>query len=96
MSLEGFFSTKFIAFVDNHKTTFLLIVLLAAVVYQYIDRAKIENRYFEENKRLNEKNIELTFKTLEYERERSERLEFILDNLKRNPLPVPPEIKNVK
>jgi hypothetical protein len=71
----------FITFVEKHKLTFLLVALLAANVYQYIHNSQVDQRFFDENKRLNEKNIELTFKTLEYERQRSERLEFLLNNL---------------
>lgn len=85
--MQGMLTKEFLSFVETHKTTFLLVVLVIAIVYQYIDRARVENRYYEENKRLNEKNIELTFKTLEYERERSERLEFLLNNLSKNPPP---------
>lgn len=86
--MENMLSKSFLSFVETHKTTFLLVILLMAVIYQYVDGQKRESRFFEENKRLNEKNIELTFKTLEYERERSERLEFLLNTLSKNPPPI--------
>lgn len=83
--MDSLLSKSYLSFIEKHKTTFLLVVLLIAVVYQYYDRVKMENRFFEENRRLNEKNIELTFKTLEYERQRSERLEFLFNTLSKNP-----------
>lgn len=85
--MESFFSKGFIEFVERRRATFLIIVLIAAVVYQYLDNAKQENKYFEENKRLHERNIELVMKNLEYERKRSEKLEYLLNNLNRNTQP---------
>lgn len=82
--MEQILSKGFIEFVEKHKTTFLLVVLLAANVYQYIHSSRIDQRFFDENKRLHEKNMELIFKNLEYERERSEKLEYLLNNLTRN------------
>ena len=83
--MENLFSKEFLSFVDRHKTVFLMVVFLTAIVYLYVDKNSSDNRYADEIRKLNEKNLELTIKTLEYERERSGRYEFILNNLSKNP-----------
>lgn len=84
--MANMFSKEFIETVDRHKMTFLLIVLLLANGYQYIrDGNKMKDMH-DENKALNEKIQDLTYKNLEYEKIRSERLEYLLNNLSKNPV----------
>jgi len=82
---------KFIEAVGRNKIAFLLIVLLGSNVYQYVQGNATINKYQETNQKLNDKNIELTERALQYERVRSERYEFLLSNL-----PKPQSLANVK
>ena len=72
---------KFLVWVSKNKSTFLLVVLLLGNVYQYMDRRSSEDQYDTEKKALNEKIQQINTETLEYERMRSEKLEFLLNNL---------------
>lgn len=70
-----------IPLVDKHKFTFLLIILLLANGYQYIDNKMDQRACAAEAKLLNERLYNLTTETYQYERKRSEKLEFILNTI---------------
>ena len=66
-----------IAFISKNKNTFytfLILALISANVYQYL-----ENR--REERALNQRLDQLSQETIKYERQRSERFEFLLNAL---------------
>ncbi len=69
------------SWISKNKYTFMLVVLLAGNIYQYIDRKSSDNKYFEESKRLNTLIKDMGEQSLLYERQRSEKLEFLFNNL---------------
>lgn len=73
---------KFLTWVSKNKTTFLLVVLLAGNVYQYTDGKASKDQYEAQIKALTDKLEQVTTETLQYERMRSEKLEFLLSNFK--------------
>lgn len=75
------FDTNFMGWVGNNKMTFLLIILLAGNIYQYIEGGKRENAILDENRKLNQIIQDNEQKSIDYERNRSERLEFLLNSL---------------
>ena len=72
---------KFLVWVSKNKSTFLLVVLLLANGYQYVDRKTSQDQYDVDKKALNDKIQQITNEELEYERMRSEKMEFLLNNL---------------
>lgn len=81
MDLTDLLKEKFLVWVSKNKATFLLVVLLLGNAYQYIDRKALEKDTSEEIKKLNDKIQEINNESVEYERVRSEKLEFLLSNL---------------
>lgn len=75
---------KFLTWVSKNRGTFLLAVLLTAVAYQYMDNKKSAGQYEETIKGLNDKIQQMSKESLEYERNRSERLEILLNSLPKN------------
>lgn len=64
--------------------TFLLIILISGNVYQYIERNNREDSFMEENKRLNQVIHDSEQRAIDYERIRSEKLEYLLSNLSKS------------
>jgi len=81
MDLTDLLKEKFLVTVSKNKASFLLVVLLLGNVYQYIDKNSMEKDDAAEIKKLNDKIQEITKESVEYERVRSEKLEFLLTNL---------------
>lgn len=67
--------------IGKNKYTFLLVVLLLGNIYQYIEGRKLEVRCMEDTMKLNETIKKIGESALEYERRRSEKLEYIVNNL---------------
>lgn len=76
--------TKLLTFISKNKIVFALVVLLAGNVYQYIQRDSLIAQSNEEKKELNQKIQDRDKLSIDYERERSEKLEFLLSNLAKN------------
>lgn len=68
-------------FISRNKITFALVVLLAGNIYQYIQRDQAMAQRNEEVKQLNQQIRDRDKQSIEYERERSDKLEFLLSNL---------------
>jgi hypothetical protein len=81
MDLTDLLKEKFLIWVSKNKATFLLVVLLLGNVYQYMDRKSLETTDNEERRKLNDQIQQITKESVEYERVRSEKLEFLLSNL---------------
>lgn len=81
MGLTEILNEKFLVAVSKNKMSFLLVVLLLGNVYQYIDRNNVEAQYDDDKKKLNEQIQEINKESVQYERTRSEKLEFLLRNL---------------
>lgn len=81
MDLTDLLKEKFLIWVSKNKASFLLVVLLLGNVYQYLDGNAIEKDYDGEVRKLNDKIQEIGKESVEYERVRSEKLEFLLSNL---------------
>lgn len=81
MDLTDLLKEKFLVWISRNKASFLLVVLLLGNVYQYIDRNNLDKDNSEEKRKLNDKIQEITKESVEYERVRSEKLEFLLSNL---------------
>lgn len=73
--------TKLLAFISKNKITFALVALLVGNIYQYIQRDSLIASSNEEKKELNQKIQDMGKQSVDYERERSEKLEFLLSNL---------------
>lgn len=84
----NYLSKNFVEFAEKHSKTILIIVLIAGNVYQYIHAHNIADKVSVEIKALHDKNVELNIKNLEYERNRSERFEYLLNTLSRTQSPV--------
>lgn len=76
--------TKLLSFISKNKIVFALVVLLAGNVYQYLQRDSLIAQSNEEKKELNQKIQDRDRLSIDYERERSEKLEFLLSNLAKN------------
>lgn len=81
MDLTDLLKERFLVWVSKNKEVFFLVVLLLGNVYQYIDRKSLETSYTESTKKLNEQIQQMNKESIEYERVRSEKLEFLLSNL---------------
>lgn len=81
MDLTDVLKEKFLVWISKNKETFFLVVLLLGNVYQYIDRKSLEKDYAQERAKLNEQIQQINKESVEYERVRSEKLEFLLSNL---------------
>lgn len=73
--------TKLLAFIGRNRYTFMLVVLLVGNVYQYIDNKSLVAMCSQEKKDLNQKIIDMQTEATQYERQRSEKLEFLLNSL---------------
>jgi len=62
-------------------TTFAIVVLLTGNIYQYIQKDQLASQDDADKKELNQKLQDKDKESLEYERQRSEKLEFLLSNL---------------
>lgn len=71
-------------FISKNKLTFALVVFLAGNVYQYYQRDQAMSQRNQEIKELNQQIRDRDKQSLEYERERSDKLEFLLSNLAKN------------
>lgn len=72
-------------FISRNKLTFLLVVLLLGNIYQYIEKTNIIKDSNQDKKDLNQKILDLNNQSILYERQRSEKLEFLLSNLAKTP-----------
>lgn len=81
MDLTDLLKEKFLVWISKNKASFLLVVLLLGNAYQYIDRNSAEKDYNEQVRKLNDKIQEIGKESVDYERIRSEKLEFLLSNL---------------
>jgi hypothetical protein len=72
---------KSMIWISKNRSTFILVVLLSGNMYQYLDRKAIQRDSDLEKKNLNEKIQQISKETMEYERVRSEKLEYLLNNL---------------
>jgi len=81
MDLTDLLKEKFLVWVSKNKASFLLVVLLLGNVYQYIDRNTADKNSTEAIKKLNDRIQEISTESMNYERIRSEKLEFLLSNL---------------
>jgi len=72
---------KLLGFISKNKMTFMLVVLLVGNIYQYIDNKAIVAQANQDKKDLNQKIVDMQREATEYERQRSEKLEFLLTSL---------------
>jgi len=72
---------KLLSFISKNKMTFMLVVLLVGNIYQYIDNKALVAQANDEKKELNQKIIDMNKEATQYERQRSEKLEFLLTSL---------------
>lgn len=94
MDLTDLLKEKFLVWISKNKASFMLVVLLLGNAYQYMDRKKLEDDTNEEKKKLNEQIQQITKESVEYERVRSEKLEFLLSNLAKYQDDGPPKTQN--
>lgn len=74
----------YLTWVSKNKNTFMMVALLIGNVYQYMDRKVLEEEYKTDQK-LRQGEIEKTTKeAIDYERQRSERYEILLNNLSKS------------
>lgn len=73
--------TQLLRFISKNRVTTALVVLLAGNIYQYVQRDGMIEKDNEEKRQLNQKLQDQNAQTIEYERVRSEKLEFLLSNL---------------
>jgi hypothetical protein len=76
---------KLLSFISKNKMTFMLVVLLIGNIYQYIDNRAIAAQASEDKKELTQKILEINKEATQYERQRSEKLEFLLSSLAKTP-----------
>lgn len=81
MDLTDLLKEKFLIWVSKNKETFFLVILLLGNVYQYVNRVSLEKDYADSTRKLNEQIQQINKESVEYERIRSEKLEFLLTNL---------------
>jgi len=75
------FDTQLLRFISKNMTTFAIVVLLTGNIYQYIQKDQLASQDDADKKELNQKLQDKDKESLEYERQRSEKLEFLLSNL---------------
>ncbi len=75
------FDKKLLAWISSNKTTFFLVILLLGNIYQYIDGRELQKAKAASEQAWAQKVEELNKQSIEYERIRSEKLEFLLSNL---------------
>lgn len=88
-SISSVLTQEFLAWVSRNKVTFIIVVLIAGNVYQYMDRSAIEVQASADKKALNEQILKLSNDAIDYERRRSDKLEFLIRSLP-NTNPNPP------
>lgn len=71
----------FMTWVAKNKNTFILVILIAGNIYQYMQNIEAQKRTFVEEQRLNSLIKEIQNSSIEYERVRGEKLEFLLNHL---------------
>jgi hypothetical protein len=71
----------FVSWVAKNKMTFLMLILITGNVYQYVEKINSDNKFIDEQRRLNQVIQDMEQKSVEYERGRSEKLEYLLNNL---------------
>lgn len=59
----------------------MLVILLIGNIYQYVDNKAIAAKASEDKKELTQKILDINKEATQYERQRSEKLEFLLSNL---------------
>jgi DNA primase large subunit len=82
--MSGFLSLlnqEFLTWISKNKVTFMLVILIAGNIYQYMDRTSVITRCEAEKKALNEQIQKLSNESIDYERRRSEKLEFLIQAL---------------
>lgn len=80
-NITSILTQEFLAWISRNRITFIIVVLLAANVYQYMDRAAIEVQSNADKKALNEQILKLSNDAVDYERRRSDKLEFLIRSL---------------
>jgi hypothetical protein len=72
---------EFLAWISKNKFTFILVVSMAGNVYQYMDKSTFSAQCDIDKKVLNEQIQKLSAEEIDYERRRSEKLEFLIQAL---------------
>lgn len=80
-SISSVLTQEFLAWISRNRITFIIVVLLAGNVYQYMDRSAIEQQANADKKALNDQILKLNMDALDYEHRRSEKLEFLIRSL---------------
>lgn len=73
--------TKLLLFISKNRLTFVLVVLLVGNIYQYLQRNQAVTESNAQIKELNQKIQDRDKQSIEYERQRSEKLELLLHAL---------------
>lgn len=81
--LSTLLNEKLPPWIAKNKALFIIIILIAGNVYQYLDRKSIEEVRDKTISQLNVKVDDMNNKSIQYERDRAEKLQFLLDNLSR-------------
>jgi hypothetical protein len=74
----------FLSFLSKNRSAFyvfLVVALMAANVYQYVEKSNADERNRIALQKVNDQNLKLATDVLQYERQRSEKLEYLLNNL---------------
>jgi hypothetical protein len=70
----------FFIWITKNRTTFILVLLAAANVYQYVDRSNHDMQCDADKRILNEQLQKIISDDVDRERRRSEKLEFLIQN----------------
>ena len=80
-NITSIITQEFLAWISRNRVTFIIVVLLAGNVYQYMDRSAIETQSNADKKALNEQIQKLQMDAIDFERRRSEKLEYLINAL---------------
>lgn len=80
-NLTSILSQEFLAWISRNRITFIIVALMAANVYQYMDRSAIELQASADKKILTEQLLKAVNDATDYERRRSDKLEFLIRSL---------------
>lgn len=84
-NITGVLTQEFLTWISRNRITFIIVILTAGNVYQYMDRSAIEQQSNADKKALNDQILKLNMDALDYEHRRSEKLEFLIRSLPNNP-----------
>lgn len=80
-NITSVLSQEFLAWISRNRITFIIVALMAGNVYQYMDRSAIESQANSDKKVLNEQLLKSVNDAMDYERRRSDKLEFLIRSL---------------